>query len=53
VYPHDNLKTILQNADICFLNGGYVDWRKNSDEFARKYHMSWSRSFLRGFKVTR
>jgi len=26
VCPHDNLKTI---ANICFLIGNYVDWRKS------------------------
>ena len=31
VCPRDNLKTM---ADICFLIGSYVDWRKILDEFA-------------------
>jgi len=30
VCAHDNLKSI---ADICFLLGGYVEWRKILDKF--------------------
>jgi len=45
-----NLKTV---ADICFLFGSYVGWRTVSDEFACQGHLSRSKSFFGGFKVTR
>jgi len=43
----------LSIADICFLFGGYVVWRKLSDVFACQGHRSSSRSFSEGFKSTR
>ena len=43
---YDNLKTI---ADIFFMLGSYVDWRKFSEEFAFQDCRSSSRSCFRGF----
>ena len=43
VCPHSDLKT---TADICFLLGSYVNWRKILYEFTCQNHVSGSRSFF-------
>jgi len=43
VCVHDNLNTI---ADICFLLGSYVEWRKILADLACQGHKSRSRLFL-------
>ena len=50
--PLGNLITVA-DSDICFLLGGYVDWRKSRGRVRMSDQRLRSRSFFGGFKVTK